>query len=166
MPQVTLPKPVLSPVNGKPVMLNFIGAEMRSDAGLTLLQEVERRADLAGLVATCLPDPRAPGKLRHSLEDIIRFRIMMIAAGYEDGNDATDLRHDPACKLALERGPETGAALCVQPTISRMENLGSTRALIRMGPAMVRFYCARPVQNAPHVGDQDQRGAVLAAAAP
>ena len=113
-----------------------------SDAGLTLLREVERRADLAGVVARCLPDPREPVKVRHSLEDIIRFRIMMIAAGYEDGNDAADLRDDPAFKLALERDPETGAALCSQPTISRMENLADRRALIRMAHEMVRFYCA------------------------
>ncbi|WP_176214320.1 transposase, partial [Roseovarius sp. A-2] len=79
MIQSTSRKPALSPVNGKPVLLNFDGAEMSSDAGLTLLREVERRTDLAGLVAKCLPDPRAPGKVRHSLEDIIRFRIMMIA---------------------------------------------------------------------------------------
>jgi len=142
MMQSTSQKPVLSPVNGKPVMLNFDGAEMSSDAGLTLLREVERRHDLAGLVASCLTDLREPGKVRHSLDDIIRFRIMMIAAGYEDGNDATELRDDPAFKLALERGPETGAALCSQPTISRMENLADTRALIRMALEMVRFYCA------------------------
>jgi hypothetical protein len=67
---------------------------------------------------------------------------MMIAAGYEDGNDAADLRDDPAFKLALERDPETGAALCSQPTISRMENLADRRALIRMAHEMVRFYCA------------------------
>ena len=67
---------------------------------------------------------------------------MMIAAGYEDGNDANDLREDPAFKLALERDPDTGAALCSQPTISRMENLADTRALIRMSHEMVRFYCA------------------------
>ena len=134
--------PALSPVNGKPVLLNFDGAEMSSDAGLTLLREVERRHDLAGLVASCLTDLREPGKVQHSLAEIIRFRIMMIAAGYEDGNDADDLRHDPSFKLALERDPETGAALCSQPTISRMENLGDTRALIRMAHEMVRFYCA------------------------
>ncbi len=140
--QSTSQKPALSPVNGKPVMLKFDGAAMSSDAGLTLLREVERRHDLADVVASCLTDPRDPGKVRHSLEDIIRFRIMMIAAGYEDGNDAGELRHDPGFKLALERGPETGAALCSQPTISRMENLADTRALIRMGHEMVRFYCA------------------------
>lgn len=45
MMQSTSPKPALSPVNGKPVMLNFDGAQMSSDAGLTLLREVERRHD-------------------------------------------------------------------------------------------------------------------------
>jgi hypothetical protein len=114
---------------------------MSSDAGLTLLREVERRHDLAGLLSSCLTGPRDPGKTRHSLEDIIRFRIMMIAAGYEGGNDAGELRHDPSFKLALERDPETGAALCSQPTISRMENLADRRALVRMAREMVRFYC-------------------------
>lgn len=80
-------------------------------------------------------------RVQHGLAEIMRFRIMMIAAGYEDGNDAADLRHDPGFKLALERGPETGAALCSQPTISRMENLADMRALIRMGREMVRVYC-------------------------
>ena len=142
MMQSTPSAPALSPLNGKPVRLDFDGAEMSSDAGLTLLREIERRNGLAGLLASCLEDLRAPDKVRHSLEDIIRFRIMMIAAGYEDGNDAADLRNDPSFKLALERGPETGAALCSQPTISRMENLGNRRALIRMAHEMVRFYCA------------------------
>lgn len=141
MHQSTAPKPALSPVNGKSIMLNFDGAEMSSDAGLTLLREVEHRADLAGLLSSCLTDLRDPGKVRHSMDDIIRFRIMMIAAGYEDGNDAADLRNDPSFKLALERDPETGPALCSQPTISRMETLADIRALIRMSHEMVRFYC-------------------------
>jgi len=141
MAKSTSLQPALSPVNGKPILLGFDGADMSSDAGLTLLREIERRNGLADLLASCLEDLRDPSKVRHGLDEIIRFRIMMIAAGYEDGNDAADLRHDPGFKLALERGPETGAALCSQPTISRMENLADTRALIRMGHEMVRFYC-------------------------
>ena len=133
--------PVLSPVNGKSVLMNFDGADMSSDAGLTLLREVERRLGLSGVLASCLDDPRDPSKVRHILEDIIRFRMMMIAAGYEDGNDAASIRHDPSFKMALERSPQTGAALCSQPTISRMENLPTQRDLIRMARAMVRFYC-------------------------
>jgi hypothetical protein len=64
----------------------------------------------------------------------------MIAAGYEDGNDADGLRHDPVFKLALDHLPEE-AALCSQPTISRLENLPGPRALLRMGRAMVGLYC-------------------------
>ena len=138
----TSPKPALSPVNGKPITSHFDCAEMSSDAGLTLLREIERRVDLAGLLSSCLTEPRDSGKVWHSLDDIARFRIMMIAAGCEDGNDANDLRDDPAFKLALERDPETGATLCSQPTISRVENLADTRGLIRMSHEMVRFYCA------------------------
>ena len=91
MTNPTCAHPILSPVNGKPVLLNFDGAKTSSDAGLTLLWEVERWHDLAGLVASCLTDLREPGKVRHSLQDIIRFRIMMIAAGYEDGNDEPEI---------------------------------------------------------------------------
>jgi len=39
----------------------------------------------------------------HSLAEIIRFRLLMIAAGYEDGNDATSLRHHPVFKMALDQ---------------------------------------------------------------
>lgn len=81
----------------------------------------------------------------HGVADILRFRLLMIAAGYEDGNDADALRHDPVFKLALDRPPD-GAARCSQPTISRLENLPGTRALLRMGRAMgramVALYCA------------------------
>ncbi len=133
--------PYLSPVNGKPILLGFNGADMSSDAGLTLLREIERQTGLAQRLASCMVDPRDPAKVQHSLDDIIRFRIMMIAAGYEDGNDADSLRHDPSFKIALERSPETGAALCSQPTISRMENQPDARALIRMSAEIVRFYC-------------------------
>ena len=101
MPQVTPPKPVVSPVNGKPILVNFDGAEMSSDAGLTLLREIERRNGLAGLLASCLEDLRAPGKVRHSLEDIIRFRIMMIAVGYENGFEYDHLTSDETLEESI-----------------------------------------------------------------
>ncbi len=39
----------------------------------------------------------------------------MVAAGYEDGNDATGLRRDPVFKMALNQAP-SGRALCSQST--------------------------------------------------
>jgi hypothetical protein len=92
-------------------------------------------------LAACVADPRDPDRVTHSIADIMRFRMLMIAAGYEDGNDATSLRHDPLFKLALAQLPQ-GAALCSQPTISRLENLPRPRDLLRMGQAMVGLYCA------------------------
>jgi hypothetical protein len=112
----TPPLPGLSPVLGKPILARFDGGRLSSDGGLLVLREVERRLDVATRLARCLADPRDPGRTLHGLDEIIRFRLLMIAAGYEDGNDADALRHDPVFKLALGRLPE-GTALCSQPTI-------------------------------------------------
>ncbi len=130
----------LSPVAGKAIIARFDGGQISSDAGVLALREVERRLGLAERLAACIDDPRLPERVRHGVADILRFRMLMIAAGYEDGNDADSLRHDPAFKLALDRLPDD-AALCSQPTISRLENLPGRRALLRMARAMVEFYC-------------------------
>src|SRR5674536_130592 len=65
----------------------------------------------------------------------------MIAAGYEDGNDANSLRVDPMFKMAHDLAP-SDRELCSQSTISRLENLPDARALLRMGRATVDLYCA------------------------
>src|SRR4051812_12428872 len=130
----------LSPVAGMPLIARFDGGYLSSDGGLLALQEVEQRLGLAERLAACLDDPRRPERIQHSVAEILRFRLLMIAAGYEDGNDADALRHDPLFKLALGHLPDD-AALCSQPTISRLENLPGPRALLRMARAMVGLYC-------------------------
>mgnify|MGYP000101877242 CR=1 FL=1 len=133
--------PGLSPVQGKPIIARFDGGQLSSDAGVLALREIEQRLGIADRLAGCVADTRAPERVVHSVADILRFRMLMIAAGYEDGNDAGSLRHDPTFKLALGHLP-SGAALCSQPTISRLENLPRPRDLLRMGQAMVELYCA------------------------
>ena len=125
---------------GKPLIARFDGGQLSSDAGVLALREVEQRLGIAERLAACIDDPRLAERVRHEVADILRFRMLMIAAGYEDGNDADSLRRDPAFKLALGQLP-SGAALCSQPTISRLENLPDLRALLRMGRAMVELYC-------------------------
>src|ERR1700730_4173092 len=133
--------PGLSPVQGKAVVARFDGGRLSSEGGLLILREVERRLGLADRLAACLKDPRAPEKVVHRLAEIIRFRMLMIAAGYEDGNDADTLRRDSMFKLALDRLP-SDEELCSQSTISRLENLPDVRALLRLGRALVEQYCA------------------------
>jgi hypothetical protein len=132
--------PGLSPVQGKAMIARFDGGQLSSEGGLVALREIEHRLGLADRLAGCLKDPRMPAKVVHRLAEIIRFRILMIAAGYEDGNDADALRGDPMFKLALDRLP-SGAELCSQSTISRLENLPDVRALLRLARAFVEQYC-------------------------
>jgi len=104
------------------------------------LREIEQRLGIATCLTGCIADPRAPKQVRHQIEEIVRFRMLMIAAGHEDGNDADILRHDPMFKLAMGRLPESDP-LCSQSTISRLENLPDKRTLLRMGYTMIDFYC-------------------------
>jgi hypothetical protein len=133
--------PGLSPVQGKAVVARFDGGRLSSEGGLLALREIEHQLGLAGRLAGCLRDPRMPEKVVHRLAEIIRFRMLMIAAGYEDGNDANTLRGDPMFKLALDRLP-SGKELCSQSTVSRLENLPDLRALLRLGRALVEQYCS------------------------
>ena len=102
---------------------------------------LQRRLGVADRLAACIEDNRQPGRVRHSLADLIRFRLLMIACGYEDAIDADSLRGDPAFKMALGRLP-SAADLCSQSTISRLENRPDVRTLLRMAGAMVDLYCA------------------------
>jgi Transposase DDE domain group 1 len=140
MVDVTPFLPGLSPVRGKAVVARFDGGRLSSEGGLLALREIERRLGLAERLAGGLKDPRMPEKVVHRLAEIIRFRMLMIAAGYEDGNDADTLRADPMFKLALDRLP-SDQELCSQSTISRLENLPDLRALLRLGRALVEQYC-------------------------
>ena len=126
MPQL----PGLSPVSGKSIVAKFDGGLLSSDGGVLVLREVEQRLGVADRLAACLVDPRAPDLITHTLADIIRFRLLMIGAGYEDGNDAGSLRSDPMFKMALDLAP-SDRELCSQSTISRLENLPDARALLR-----------------------------------
>ena len=114
--------PGLSQICGRAIEARFDGALMSSDGGLLVLREIEQRLGIAGRLANCIRDRRAPERIVHGLDEIIRFRMLMIAAGYEDGNDADALRTDPMLKLAMDRVPEEGD-LCSQSTVSRAENL-------------------------------------------
>ena len=103
----TPPLPGLSPIGGKPIIARFDGGVLSSNGGLLALREIEERLGIAQRLAACIDDPRAPGRIQHSLGDMLRFRLLMIAAGYEDGNDAASLRHDPLFKLDASRPPSS-----------------------------------------------------------
>jgi hypothetical protein len=130
-----------SSVAGKGVRIAFDGGRLTSDAGVLVLADIERRLGIAERLARCIADPRAPERVHHTPAEMIRFRVLLIAAGYPDANDCDALRADPAFKMAVGRAPESGADLCSQPTMCRLENLPSPSALKRMMAAMVELFC-------------------------
>ncbi len=126
----------------KKVTIGFDGGRLSSDGGVLLLREVERRLGLAERLAGCLVDRRDPSRIDHEIVEMLRLRMFLIAAGYEDADDCDSLRADPVFKMAVGRLPESGAALCSQPTMSRLENAPSKIAIARMMAAMVDLFCA------------------------
>jgi hypothetical protein len=133
--------PGLSPVTGKPVQVTFDAGRLSSDGGVLVLAEIERRLGIAERLARCIEDPRAPDRVQHGLAEMIRFRALLIAAGYADANDCAALRVDPIFKMAVGRLPESGADLCAQPTMCRLENLPGPLALKRMMAALIELFC-------------------------
>jgi len=49
-------------------------------------------------LAACIEEPRDPERVLHGLAEMIRYRALLIAAGYSDGNDCDAPKSDPAFK--------------------------------------------------------------------
>ena len=130
----TIPQTVLfSDLFDRPLVATFDQQHASSDGGAVLLKAAERRYDLIDGFARCLVDTRQPGKVRHTLADLLGQRIYGLACGHPDANDAERLADDPIHKLLLGRDPVAGNSLASQPTISRFENGRGTQALYQMG---------------------------------
>ena len=130
----TIPQTVLFPdLFNKPLVATFDQPHASSDGGAILLKAAEARYGLIDGFAQCLVDDRQPGKVRHTLEDLLAQRIFGLACGHPDANDADRLADDPIHKLLLGRDPIDGDSLASQPTISRFENRVGRHALYAMG---------------------------------
>ena len=130
----TIPQTVLFPdLCTKPLVATFDQQHASSDGGAVLLKAAERQYGLIEGFAECLVDDRQPGKVRHTLADLLGQRIFGIACGHPDANDADRLADDPIHKLLLGRDPVAGDPLASQPTISRFENGVGSHDLYAMG---------------------------------
>ncbi|MGH7098930.1 MAG: transposase [Stellaceae bacterium] len=85
--------------------------------------------------------------MRHGLAEMIRYRALLIAAGYSDGNDCGALRsglQDGGRAAAGERGRSVFATdyqPAGEPRLSPGQALPGPVALKRMMAAMVDLFC-------------------------
>ncbi len=120
----------------RPVVAQFDRRQGSSDGGAILLKAADQRLGLTTTLARCLEDERQPGKVQHELCEMLTQRVMAIACGYADANDAARLASDPVHKLLVGRDPVEGQDLASQPTLSRFENGPDRKQLLRMTEAL------------------------------
>jgi len=112
----------------RPIQLRADAPQTSSDGGLLLLRQADEKLGICQRFAACVPDLRATDRLQHSRLEQVRQRVLQIAMGYEDCNDADSLRDDTLLKTVCDRLPDS-AGLSSQPTLSRFENAVHGRAL-------------------------------------
>jgi Transposase DDE domain group 1 len=113
------------------VVGDFDGGRISSDSGGLLLREVEQRSGILSRLSGCFVDHRDPDQIEHTLESLIKQRVMGLALGYEDLNDHDVLRADPLLALLSDvsdpsgqgrrRRQDKGCALAGKSTLNRLE---------------------------------------------
>ena len=91
------------------VVGRFNGGEISSDGGGLLLREVEQRTQLLRRLSACFTDRRAPTRIEHGLETLVKQRVFGIALGYEDLIDHDELCRDRLLALLCGCSDLTGA---------------------------------------------------------
>ena len=135
-------KTPLKRLRNQAVEVTFDGGTLTSDAGLLLLREVDQRLKLIERIARVVPDPRDPRYIIHTQAEMLTSRIFGIAAGYEDGNDHLQLRHDPAFQVAAGRTPaemnyDDNDPLASPSTLSRLENRVHAKTVFQLHEILV-----------------------------
>ena len=133
----TITQGVLFPgISSRPVVAKFDQEQGSSDGGAILLGAADRRLGLTVALAQALEDHRQSKKIKHELSELVTQRVMAIACGYPDSNDAARLGSDPVHKLLVGRDPIQGEDLASQPTLSRFENGRDRKQLFRLSEAL------------------------------
>jgi len=108
------------------VIGKFDGGRISSDGGGVLLREVEHRTHILKRLSECFTDHREPDQIEHSVESLVKQRVMGIALGYEDLNDHGALlaelcgKPDPT-GADRNQAEDQGKALAGKSTLNRLE---------------------------------------------
>jgi hypothetical protein len=119
------------------VEADFEGGAVTSDAGLLLVRETDRKLGLIRSISKRMADGRQEGKVEHSVETMLRQRVMGLCAGWEDLNDAAQLREDPLHQIVV--GNEH---LASAPTLCRFENRQSRETAWAVTAVLVEQFIA------------------------
>jgi Transposase DDE domain group 1 len=74
---------------------------LTSESGAVILREVMERMGITEWLVEHLVDRRNQDFITHPLSELLRTRVMRMALGWHDGDDADALRNDPALRLSV-----------------------------------------------------------------
>ena len=113
------------------VVGRFDGGEISSDGGGLLLREVEQRTQILRRLSECFIDHRHPARIEHSVESLVKQRVLGIALGYEDLVDHDELCRDSVLAMlsgctdltgaGRVRPSDRGKPLAGKSTLNRLE---------------------------------------------
>ena len=123
----------LRPQFDRRLRLRFFGAQVTSDAGLLAYRELDDALDLTHAAAGTLQDSRTGQNAQHTATALLRQSIYSRLAGYEDLNDADQLRSDPALRTVVgDRAKDHTAASTSEIDRFETEALSSPTNLKRL----------------------------------
>ncbi len=122
------------------IKVDFEGGNITSDAGGLFLKEIDSHYKITKQAVDCLSDARDSAKITHSLIELLRQRIFQIALGYEDQNDADQMKKDPSLKTMVGRRPHSDKDLGSQSTLSRFENDREFDELYKLSDFLVNLF--------------------------
>ena len=128
-------------ISGKKVTADFTGGDVTSDVGVLVMRETANKIGIIEQLTEAIHDERHQSYVKHEIIELLMQRIFQIICGYEDANDANDLRIDPGFKASCDRLPSE-ADLASQPTITRFENSITTKDLYRIAEVFVDQFVA------------------------
>ena len=129
----------------KQVSIDFSAQEISSDGGFSLLYKLARKSKIIKSFCELIPDRRDPLRIVHDLDELVLQRVLLLACGYEDGNDLQYLKKDPILNALLDQG------LCSQPTMSRLENSLNMGDIYRLAEWWIDHYVESLPSNKKHV---------------
>ena len=129
--QCTEEKLIFHDLDSREVVGRFDGGEITSDAGAIVLREVQKRTGILGRMSECFEDHRDPQRIEHTVESLVKQRVMGLCLGYEDLNDHDELCRDRLMALVCDsddvngerrhRESDRGKALAGKSTLNRLE---------------------------------------------
>jgi hypothetical protein len=145
----------------RPSFNSSVEVEARSERltntpGAVLLREMLDKLGILPWLEARLSDPRDPERITYPLSELLRTRVLLLALGYADQDDADFLRDDPSLLVSVsdrrglgpllsgrvegspsrEKNPPVPQHLASQPTMSRLVDMLSPepqRAVLREG---------------------------------